>query len=75
MSNQVMVPSKLKTHLHTEHSHLCEKPTEYFKRFIPVQRRQAKRRTKITTISYKAQEASYGIVEIVTKKDEITYNF
>lgn len=72
-AKQDMVPSKLKRHLHTKHSHLCEKPNEYFKRFIADRTCQAKQ-TKITTISDKAQEASYGITKIVAKKDEITYN-
>jgi hypothetical protein len=31
LANQAMVPSKLKS-LHTNHSHLCEKPSEYFKK-------------------------------------------
>jgi hypothetical protein len=69
-----MVPSKLKRHLHTQHSHLCKKPTEYFKRLIADQTCQAKQGIKITTISDKAQEESYAIAKIVTEKDEITYS-
>lgn len=63
-----MVPSKLKRHLHTKQSHLCEKPTGYFKRLIGHQTHQAKQRTKITTISDKAQGARYAVAEIVAKK-------
>jgi hypothetical protein len=28
LANQAVVPSRLKRHLHTKHSHLCEKPVE-----------------------------------------------
>jgi hypothetical protein len=68
LANQAMVPSKLKKHLHTKHSHLCEKLTEYFKRLIADQTRHAKQGTKIAIISDKAQEPSYVVAEIVTKK-------
>ena len=68
LANQAMVPSKLKRHLHTKHSHLCEKPIEYFKRLIADQTRQSQQLTKITTISDKAQEASYAVADIVAKK-------
>jgi hypothetical protein len=76
LANQVMVASELKRHFHTKHSHLCKKPTEYFKRFIDVHICQAKEQTKITTITDKAQEASYGSAKIMAKKKryEITYN-
>jgi hypothetical protein len=31
LANQAMVPSKLQRHIRTKHSHICEKPVEYFK--------------------------------------------
>ncbi|XP_063785805.1 zinc finger BED domain-containing protein 5-like [Pseudophryne corroboree] len=68
LANQAMVPSKLKRHLHTKHSHLCKKPIEYFNRLLAEQKRQAKQWAKITTVSDKAQEASYAVAEIVAKK-------
>jgi hypothetical protein len=68
MANQAMVPSKLKRHLHTKHSHLCVKPVKYFKRLIADQKCQAKQWTKIRTISDKAQEASYAVPEIMAIK-------
>jgi hypothetical protein len=34
LENQAILSSKLKRHLHIKHSHLCEKPIEYFKRLI-----------------------------------------
>jgi hypothetical protein len=73
LANQAMVPGKLKRHLHTIRSHLCEKPTEYFKMLIWVtyQTCQAKQRTEITTISDKAEESSYATAKIVAKKNHI----
>jgi hypothetical protein len=50
-----MVPSRLK-------------PIKYFKTLIGVKTRQAKQWTKMTTISDKAQEASYAVAEILAKK-------
>jgi hypothetical protein len=40
LANQSIVPSKLKRHLYTKHSDLCEKPIEPFERFIADQIRQ-----------------------------------
>jgi hypothetical protein len=71
LANQTVVPSKLKRHLHTKHSHLCKKSGENFKRLIADQTRQAKQRTRITTISDKAQETSYAAAKIGVKRDEI----
>jgi hypothetical protein len=69
LANQAMVQSKLKRHLRTKHSHFCEKRTAYFKRLIRAdQTYLAKQWTKMTTISDKAEEASYAVTEIVAKK-------
>jgi hypothetical protein len=57
LANQAMVPSKLKIHLHTKHSQLCEQPIDYFKMLMADQTFQAKQWRKITTLSDKAQEA------------------
>jgi hypothetical protein len=45
--------------------HLCEKPIEYFERLVVNQTTRTKQCTKITTISDKAQEASYAVAEDV----------
>jgi hypothetical protein len=63
-----MVPSTLKRHLHAKRSHLYEKPIEYFRSLVGDQTRQAKQWIKITSISGKAQEASYATAEIVARK-------
>jgi hypothetical protein len=71
LGNQDMVPSKLKRHYHTKHSHLYKKSIEYFKRLTADQTRQTKQRNKITIISEESQEASYTVVQIVKKKKKI----
>jgi hypothetical protein len=68
LAKEAMVPSKLKRHLHAKYSYLCNKQTKYFKRFTANQTCQDKQWTKITTISDKAQEASYAAAQIVAKK-------
>jgi hypothetical protein len=62
------VPSYLKRHVHAKHSHLCEKPVNYFKRLVVDQTSQAKEWTILTIISDKAQEESYAIAKIVVKR-------
>jgi hypothetical protein len=64
LANQATVPCKL----HTKHSHLCEMPNEYFRMLIAGQTCYDKQRTKITTISDKAQEASYDIAKMRKKR-------
>jgi hypothetical protein len=67
MANRAMVPSKLKRHLHTKHSHLCEEPIKYFKRFIADQTCRLNNGRNSQSFSDKAQKASYAVAEIVAK--------
>jgi hypothetical protein len=66
--NTVMVPSKLKWHFATNHSHLLHKTTDYFKHLLESQVQQSKVFEKKVTVSEKAQEASYLVAELVTQK-------
>lgn len=68
LSNEAMVPSKLKRHLITKHSFAAEKPVDYFKRLLSNQRAQASTFTKLSSVSNKAQEASYVVAELIAKK-------
>jgi hypothetical protein len=68
LANQSVVSSKLKRQRHAKHSHLLEKPIEYFKKLIANQTHQAKQWIKMTTISDKAQETSHAVAKIVAKK-------
>lgn len=67
LSNEAMVPSKLKRHLSTKHSHLIDKNITYFQRLLKSQTQQSKNMTKIVKISDKSQEASYIVAELVAK--------
>lgn len=68
LSNEAMVPSKLKRHLTTKHKFAADKPLEYFKRILSGETMQAKVFTKQKSIADKAQEASYAVAELVAKK-------
>lgn len=67
LSNEAMVPSKLKRHLFTKHSHLIDKNITYFQRLLNSQNKQSKTMTTIVKISDKSQEASYVVAELVAK--------
>lgn len=67
LSNQGMVPSKLKRHLTTNHPSLADKDPEYFVRMKSQQSRQEQMMIKSAKVSEKALEASYLVAEIVAK--------
>ncbi|XP_025206500.1 protein FAM200B-like [Melanaphis sacchari] len=58
LSNESMVPSKLKRHLLTKHGFASEKPLDFFKRLASDQNRQVSKFIKHSTVSDKAQEAT-----------------
>jgi hypothetical protein len=51
LSNECMVPSKLKIHLNTKHSHLSRKDNNYFSQLLSSEVKQAKVMEKRATIS------------------------
>jgi zinc finger BED domain-containing protein 5/7/8/9 len=67
LSNEAMVPSKLKRHLFTKHSYLVDKNLTYFQHLLNSQNKQSKNMTIIVKISDKSQEASYVVAELVAK--------
>lgn len=68
LSNESMVPSKLKRHFNTKHSHLSGKNKTYFSRLLSSEVKQAKVMEKRATIADKAQVASYKVAEIIAVK-------
>lgn len=74
LSNESMVPSKLKRHFlahsfgFSKHSHLLGKDKYYFSRLLSSEYKQAKTMVRRATISEKALLAIYKVSEIVTKR-------
>lgn len=67
LSNQAMVPSKLKRHLTTHHPVQADQSREYFLRLKSQHSRQEQVMLKSTSVSKNAQEASYMVAEIIAK--------
>lgn len=67
LSNEAMVPSKMKRHLTTKHSHLSDKPLDYFKRLLNDNKQQRLSFEKKVKVAEKAQEASYLVAELIAK--------
>lgn len=70
LSNEAMVPSKLKHHFRTKHGQLSDKHVNYFKRLLNSRSKQAVRFVKKVTISDKAQHASFLVAEIVAQQSK-----
>ncbi|XP_053545292.1 zinc finger BED domain-containing protein 5-like [Bombina bombina] len=70
LANESMVPNKLKRHLNTKHSHLSEKPVEYFIELSKYIKKQSASFTKRMKTSEKAQKASYLVAQIIAKNKE-----
>ena len=68
LSNESMVPSKLNRHFTSKHGQLVGKDYNYFKRLREDAGKQAKYFKKVTTISEKAQLASFQVAEIIAKQ-------
>ena len=68
---ECMVPSKLKIHLNTKHSHLSGK-CNYFSQLLSFEAKKTKAMVWRTTTSEKAQVACYNVAEIVAKTSNPT---
>ncbi|XP_068219219.1 zinc finger BED domain-containing protein 5-like [Palaemon carinicauda] len=70
MSDESMVPSKLKRHLTSKHSSLQDKDLVYFQRLLDQQSKQRNVFEKTMTASERAQLASIEVAEIIALKSK-----
>ena len=68
LSNEAMVPSKLKRHLKKVHPDHKNKPKTYFEKLRSQIQNQAKIMKNFSTVPEKAQIASYQIAQLLAKK-------
>ena len=67
LSNEAMLPSKLRRHFLKKHGHLFDKLASNFKRLLNEQKQPIQIFTKSLQVSTKCQQASYLVAEIIAK--------
>ncbi|GFT75459.1 zinc finger BED domain-containing protein 5 [Nephila pilipes] len=68
LSNESMVPSKLKRHLYSSHPSCANKDEQYFKRCLEQNKKQKKFMKSVVTVSEKALEASYHVAKLIARQ-------
>lgn len=68
LSNEAMVPSKLKRHLNSKHPFVSQKDMAYFSRMLEGQSKAATKMVKKVTVADTALEASFRVAELIAKK-------
>ncbi|GFS83437.1 protein FAM200B [Nephila pilipes] len=68
LSNESMVPSKLKGHLYSSHPSCANKDKQYFKRCLEQNKKQKKFMKSAVTVSEKALEASYHVAKLIARQ-------
>lgn len=68
LSNESMVPNKLKRHLDQNHSHISKKSSDYFTRLLSSQKKNSTFMEKRLKISDKSLLCSFKISELIAKK-------
>jgi len=71
LPNEAMVPTKLRTHVITNHSNLQTKTMVYFQRLLQANSRQRKPFQKAMTVSERAQLAWYEVAKIIAFKSSL----
>ena len=67
LSNEALVPSKLKRHLETKHPDVKEQPKQYFENIRDQQNKQAKKFTNYLKLPEKGLIASYKVAQLLAK--------
>jgi len=67
LTNESMVPSKLKCHFMKQHSDLKDKDINYFRRLLSSNKKVATKFTKTIKISDMAFEASFVVSQMIAK--------
>jgi len=68
LSNESLVPNKLKRHLETNHPGHKEKPREYFEKLATERNHQSKKITTYLKLPEKGLVASYKVAQLLAKK-------
>ncbi|GFT47569.1 zinc finger BED domain-containing protein 5 [Nephila pilipes] len=68
LSNESMVPSKLKLHLYSSHPICAIKDKQYFKRYLEQNKKQKTFMKSAVTVSEKALEASYHVAKLIARQ-------
>ncbi|GFT41792.1 zinc finger BED domain-containing protein 5 [Nephila pilipes] len=68
LSNESMVPSKLKRYLYSSHPSCANKDKKYFKRCLEQNKIQKKFMKSAVTVSEKALEASFHVAKLIARQ-------
>ncbi|GFU35778.1 zinc finger BED domain-containing protein 5 [Nephila pilipes] len=68
LSNESMVPCKLKRHLYSSHPSCANEDKQYFKRFLEQNKKQKKFMKSAVTVFEKALEASYHVAKLIARQ-------
>ena len=71
LSNEALVPSKLKRHLKTKHLAVKEQPKEYCENLKAQQNKQAEKFTNYLKLPEKGLTASYKVPQLLAKCEKI----
>jgi zinc finger BED domain-containing protein 5/7/8/9 len=68
LSNESLVPNKLKRHLETNHAAQKDKPSEYFEKLAVERKQQSEKLASFTKLPEKGLIASYKVAQLLAKR-------